>query len=520
MNIIEFFFPFFVIVHIILLGLCLIYLKFKIDFFWILVFGVILFLLESITSYIIFIIFDFQLKFLLLIVSVILVFLHVSKAKLLRQYLTQNRIQFISHTSVLVLSSTIAWTFTFLPVTKPDVLIDGPYVWKNWSLPVQMQRLALDYPPDNALPAVVGEYLIQRLSFEKIAPIMPGQAVGNRTFMMSFPYVASRISFTEIEKKVPTVAQFEYVRTNWPDTLSLLTDRNFRIYLGTTIPLNLLILNLVIWYYFRNLFLKKFSINIIAMVLAISLTPLAIFNSVFSWPKNFAAFFIAIASYFIVKNRFILSSFFWCFSYLVHPLALPYLAVPVFILLIKRKSYLIKKTMTFYLLPIATVSIWFIWVKFIIDSDFDLFGQNTKTNESLTGQLWIRVYNLNILTFGNFLDSVPFGTTTFLNSYFASLMSIFGISVLLLLYFFQDVIRQIINTPEIMLNLFFSLVITALFSYPIASINHGWQSFWPFLLASFLIVISKKSLLIKYLGVLSLLLSHLVIYLIWINEVI
>jgi hypothetical protein len=256
------------------------------------------------------------------------------------------------------------------------------------------------------------------------------------------------------------------------------------------------------------------------MVLAISLTPLAIFHSVFSWPKNFAAFFIAIASYFIVKNRFILSSFFWCCSFLVHPLALPYLAVPVFILLIKRKSYLIKKTMTFYLLPLTTVSIWFFWVKFIIDSEFDLLGQNTKTDKSLAGQIWIRVYNLNTLTVGNFLDSVPFGSINFLYSYFASLTSLFGISVLLLLYFSQDVVRQIISTPEIVLNLFFSLVITALFSYPIASINHGWQSFWPFLLASFLIVISKKSLVIKYLVVLSLLLSHLAIYVIWINEII
>jgi hypothetical protein len=520
MLLVEYLYPLFIILHVILLGLSFVYFDNTKNFFWILVFGVLLFLIESILIYTIFAFFDIQIKLILILVTFVLILLHAKNQVILKQYLKSNKVEVVSHLAVLILSSSIAWLFTFLPVTKPDVLRDGPYVWKTWSLPVQMQRLALDYPPDNALPAVVGEYLLKRISFEKVAPILPGQAVGNRTFLMSFPYVASRISFTDVERKVAPVNQFQYVGTSWPDTLSLVTDQNFRIYLGTTIPLNLLILNLVIWYYFRYVLSKKFEPKIIFLVAAISLTPIAIFNSIFSWPKNFASFFIAIASYFLVKNRSIMASFFWCLAYLVHPLALPFLALPIFLVLLNRKYYTLRKIGFFYIGPIVTLFTWFYWVKFGVNSEFDLIGQNTKTNQSIAGQLWIRIYNINNLTFGNFLDFVPFSSTGFLLSYFASLISLFGIAVFSLIYFFKESINFIMSKTEYVTNLIFGLLITMLFSYPIASINHGWQAFWPALIAAFYIIISQKSKLTQYIGFLSMIFSHLLVYLLWINEVI
>jgi hypothetical protein len=156
----------------------------------------------------------------------------------------------------------------------------------------------------------------------------------------------------------------------------------------------------------------------------------------------------------------------------------------------------------------------------VINSEFDLIGQNSISSQSLAGQIWVRVYNLNSLTFGNFLDLVPFSSISFLLSYLASLASLFGLACLLLIYFFKDLVQIILSKTEFITNLLFGLLITMLFSYPIASINHGWQSFWPALIAAFLIVISKKSRLVQYLGTTSIILSHLVVYSLWINEIV
>jgi hypothetical protein len=89
-----------------------------------------------------------------------------------------------------------------------------------------------------------------------------------------------------------------------------------------------------------------------------------------------------------------------------------------------------------------------------------------------------------------------------------------------LIYFFKESINFILTKNEFITNLIFSLLITMLFSYPIASINHGWQTFWPALIAAFFIIISHKSKLTQYFGFLSIIFSHLVVYFLWINEII
>jgi hypothetical protein len=74
---------------------------------------------------------------------------------------------------------------THLQIRFPPVLPDGPYIFKEHTLPVRLQVLTGNLPADNYIPFVVQEYLLRDISFSREHPILPGQEVSNRTVLMA-----------------------------------------------------------------------------------------------------------------------------------------------------------------------------------------------------------------------------------------------------------------------------------------------------------------------------------------------
>ena len=131
----------------------------------------------------------------------------------------------------------IAAFLTSIPIMEKSPLPDGPYVYKNWSVPVANQWAAGDLPTDNSLPYFTGEFLVRGLNLEEIHPIMPGQEIINRTFGVSFLYLAFR-QLGGFETNEITIPTFNYVGVDWPDATVLYRIDSYKVFNAVSLVTN------------------------------------------------------------------------------------------------------------------------------------------------------------------------------------------------------------------------------------------------------------------------------------------
>lgn len=371
-------------------------------------------------------------------------------------------------------------------VTLPSPLIDGPYVNKKDHLPVRVQYISGDLPADNAIPHVVTEYILRAIPFKTERPILPGQEVSNRPILASLVITPIRAIISMPSLQIGPLARLNYVGTDWPDFTSLTAD-NFAYSISQTIGIFLNSLLFLIFLIYLNNFKISFFLSVSGSLLFIS-SPYFLIQTIYTWPKSFAAFFI-LASYYSYskKNHPILPGFIMGLAYLAHPFSLVYaLGGLIYLVFNCLKEDPKIKVLVIMVLPFfVTILPWLVWTKFILEIPSDLASQNIL-NASMKAfeLLWVRIYNLFISVSPSHLSVYPFNhKSVFVSSYlniFGAVGTIVAIPALLKL---AIIIKHKDIWPLFLwLLLFPSISIIFLFSIPTVPTLHGLQTTMPMLL--------------------------------------
>jgi hypothetical protein len=389
------------------------------------------------------------------------------------------------------LTAAFSLVVTHADIKRPPVLFDGPYVFKDWILPVKIQALCNDLPPDNAIPMVVAEYLLRDIPFEKERPIMPGQEVSNRPILLSLATVPIRAIFSTTGPYQGSLPKLNYVGSEWPNAISLVRDKSFRQFLVVAVSLNAA---LVIGFFYTLIFLNFDKVKLATITYCL-ISPYFLLHTFFTWPKNLAAFFIVISILCIAARAaplwipgVLLGLAYWSHPYSVVFILISSLTIAYFTLT-KRCDW--KAAALFVTAVTVSIAPWLIWSRFVLAIPSDLIAQNTSNNGTLAELIAVRLHNLKNLFLPNFLPIFPFDASRFIRNYLINLSAPLGIT----LFAFLPVVafRPSKSTNPILFWLTISpgLILILIFSYRSAvPLLHGWQAVWPTLAA---IVLSTLS---------------------------
>ena len=298
--------------------------------------------------------------------------------------------------------ATCLFTILLLVIANAPISLidtpDGPYVNKEHVNSVRLQKLTGDLPADNVLPFIVQEYLVNDISFASNSPIMPGQPVTNRPFLMSLVALPFRMAILPSETKLSELPKYSYGGQEWPDFRILARNEiGYAVFMGIGVFLNAaILLSLGL---FANLLWSKKKFDWLLVGLFFS-SPFYIFQTVFLWPKNLAAFFILFAAYlYIVKRSLVLAGALIGLAYLSHPYVLGYLLVGMAFILIKgyKNLVLTLKGLSRFFATFALVTIpWFIWKEYFINIPSNMVTQNLLMNGiSFKEFIWVRIVSLS-----------------------------------------------------------------------------------------------------------------------------
>jgi hypothetical protein len=371
---------------------------------------------------------------------------------------------------------------TFFPVRLPATFTEGLYIMKTDTLPVRIQALVGDLPIDNQIPDVVTEYLLRGISFAKNHPIVPGQEVSDRPFLLPLVVVPVRALLGPVASGPPEVPKFTYVGTDWPNYSLLLTDGTFRQFLAVAIPLNATMV-LAVWYLGRALAIRRL-LPLIAITLVI-LSPYEIIHTIFTWPKNLAAMFVLLATLVtFYRQPAWIAGFLMGLGYWSHPYALVFAgALGLHFLVEHRAGRATLASVISYAIAFALmIAPWLIWTRFFLGIPSDLIEQNFNSRSGWVSQIWIRLYNLCVLLFPGAFNTPYFSPVTFAHAITISLAGMVGILFFLpglfAIFYYLKQYRQI----SIYGILIPGLLLVAVFSAPAVPAMHGWQTITPIIL--------------------------------------
>jgi len=274
---------------------------------------------------------------------------------------------------------------------------DGAYVNKENINSVRIQRLAGNLPADNVLPFIAQEYLAKDLSFTENSPILPGQPVTNRPFLVSLLALPFRLVLLPIENETKVLPKFSYVGQDWPDYRILARNQlGYAAFMGVGVFLNASLLlaaglfGLQIW---RE---KKYDILLILLFIS---SPFYIFQTIFLWPKSLAAFYILFGAHIYLKSRLAFASgLLLGLAYLSHPYAVGYFIVGLLFILginFRDKIKGLKSAGQFSISFLITILPWVVWRDFIVNIPSNMVSQNLFVDGMVWQEfIWVRVVSV------------------------------------------------------------------------------------------------------------------------------
>ena len=301
-------------------------------------------------------------------------------------------------------------SLTHLQIRFPRVLPDGLYVFKAHTLPVKLQVLAGILPGDNYIPFIVQEYLLRDISFAREHPIAPGQEVSNRPILMALATAPFRAALKSPPRRETPLDRFTYVGTQWPDVSVFMEGQGFRRFLAVGIVLNALVLlgaALVISAHGPRSLL-------VPGLLLLATSPFYLSQTIFTWPKCLAAFFILLALHALARGK----SPIWvaaagALAYYAHPYALVFLfgfgCHYAAVALWKRRRPELGQLVRYGATAALALAPWFVWTRLMLHLHSNLVAQNFTGHgvHSLPAHLWVRIVNL-YQAFAPGMLSVPF----------------------------------------------------------------------------------------------------------------
>ena len=370
---------------------------------------------------------------------------------------------------VLFLALCIA--ITHLQVTYPVRLPDGMYVFKRHTLNVKIQYMT-SLPCDNYIPFAVTEYLLRGISFREERPLLPNNEVSNRTILMSLAALPFRASLGTAPAPKP-LGKFRYVDQDWPDVERLNEDGYFQQFLIAGIFLNSLpLVGLLVL--FSKLPARKV---LIAGAFLYLTNPYLISETIFTWPKALAGFFILLA-WNSLRSRHDPKLVALCLglAYHSHPYAALF-AVPMGFLYLWRwrnNETQFGQVVGFVTVIFLSLLPWFLWTRIYLGIPSNLIAQNLippQGHSSLLDLLWVRLKNTTELLSPRFFEIYPFNAALVVDNFVTCLPGAVGLFVILPAFPGLSGVSAAVRW-QIVLS---TAMILLVFSAPALVVLHGFQ---------------------------------------------
>lgn len=317
-----------------------------------------------------------------------------------------------------------------IDVRFPEPLPDGAYIFKTHTTSVKTQYLT-SLPADNYIPFAVAEFFLRGVSFKKERPILPGNEVSNRTILMSLVVLPFRVALGARHDH-PHLGTYNYVGRDWPDVSKLNTGNGFEQFAVIGLVLNSLML--------LGLFVFCSSLGANAVLPLATLLYITnqyfIAQTVYTWPKALAGFFILLAwtSMRSGHGPAVVAAL-MALAYHCHPYAIVFAGCAgLFYLTQWRREKSRVPSWVIYLLVFGLIlAPWIIWTKFVLHIPSDLIAQNfagpgtEAAWASPINFVWIRLQNLFYLTGLMIFTVYPFDFKAVLNYWLFCLPGVVGL---------------------------------------------------------------------------------------------
>ena len=371
-----------------------------------------------------------------------------------------------------------------IEVRFPDPLPDGIYVFKTPTTNVKIQYLT-SLPADNYTPYAVAEFFLRGVSFQKERPILPGNEVSNRTILMSLVALPFRAAMGAPHDH-PQLGTYNYIGRDWPDVSKLNANDSFEQFAIVGLVLNSLLLVGAL------VFCASLGASPILPLATLLYVTNAYFigQTVYTWPKAMAGFFILLAWNSIRSGHSpALVAVLLASAFHSHPYAIVFAGwAGLFYLMQWRSEKSRVPSVALYLLVLALIiAPWIIWTRFVLQIPSDLIAQNftgpgtEAAWASPIGFFWIRLHNLFYQLCSTIFLVYPFDLKAITNNWLYSLPGVVG---LVLIY---PALAQCAELPKPRSWLWYgflgpALSILAVYSCPALLVLHGYQPFLAVLL--------------------------------------
>lgn len=363
-------------------------------------------------------------------------------------------------------------------VRAPESLRSGIDIFKTPTTNVRVQYLC-SLPADNYIPFVVSEFFLRGISFQKERPILPGNELSNRTILMSLVALPFRAAI-DAPYDHPELGRFHYVDRDWPDVAKLNTNGRFEQFEVIGLVLNsLLLLGAIVF----CASLGAGSILPIATLLYVT-TPYFINQTIFTWPKAMAGFFILLAWRSInARHRPVIVALLAGLACQSHPSAVAFAGWIALYYLVQWWRERTGGTSFLPYLPtlVAVLLPWFVWSRYLLQIPSDLVAQNFSGPEtelawaSPMNFIWIRLHNLFFTIWSTIMTVYPFDLGAVIDQWIVSLPGVIGV---VLLY---PALARCADLPQLRPWVWFGFVgpafsILAVYSCPALLVLHGYQA--------------------------------------------
>ena len=317
-----------------------------------------------------------------------------------------------------------------LDVRYPESLPDGIYIFKTHTTNVKVQYLT-GLPTDNYIPFAVAEFFLRGVSFKEQRPILPGNEVSNRTIVMSLVALPFRVALGA-PRDHPQLGTYNYIGRDWADVSKLNTGDYFDQFAIVGFVLNsLMLLGLF-------LFCSSLGANFILPLAALLYVtnPYFIAQTVYTWPKPLAGFFILLAWTSIRSGHSpAIVAALMALGYHCHPYSIVFAGC---IALYYASQWRSEKrripAVVLYLLVFGLIlAPWFVWIRLVLHIPPDLMAQNfagpgtEAAWASPINFIWIRLFNFFFLTALMMFGVYPFVFADVLNYWLFSLPGVVGL---------------------------------------------------------------------------------------------
>lgn len=380
----------------------------------------------------------------------------------------------------------LALWFLLLIICLGILHLDLPYEepWPQGGLLISQEQtmnvkvqILTGLPADNYIPFAVTEYFARGVSFKKERPIMPGNEVSNRTILMSLVALPFRVA-CGAPRDHPPLGTYNYIGRSWPNVWALNTGTYFAQFEIVGLVLNsLLLIGLLVFFSALGAEL------ILPAGTSLYITnPYFLSQTLFTWPKPLAGFFILLAWVSLRQlHGPVAVGLLMALAYHCHPYAIVFAGlVGLFYLTHERKQTGLRPAILYATAFGVGVAPWFLWTTFVLHISSDLVAQNLTgpgTAAALASPInfiWVRAQNLVTLMTPMMFGVYPFDLTAVIHRWLFCLPGAVGV-VLVYPGLVQCFAERNWRSWLWYGLLGPALALVAVFSVPALPILHGYQ---------------------------------------------